>query len=397
MADSLRVERRLRRALAEGRDGRDAHPAVRPILWVCVALIAVFGLWASWATVDEVARGEGRVVPSSRVQVIQSLEGGILQDLLVREGQIVEAGQPLAQLDSKRFESSTLESGAQVTALQAAIARLEAEVLGGSTIDFPATISRNDPVIASEQALFRARRQNLNATLQALVQETAYSRRQLEMVQPLAARGVVSEVEALRLGKDIAALTGRQTEVRNTYMQEAYAELAAKKAELAAQSQIFNQRRDQLDRTRLVAPVRARVNDILVTTRGGVLQPGEAIMKLTPIDDQLLVEARVLPRDVAFIRPGMPARVKITAYDYTVYGDLPAVVEQISEDTLEEDTPRGKVAYYSVLVRTERAYLQRNGRRLPIRPGMVAEVDVQSGQRTVLNYLLKPLIKARLT
>lgn len=397
MADSLRVERRLRRALAEGRDGGDAHPAVRPILWVCVALIAVFGLWASWATVDEVARGEGRVVPSSRVQVIQSLEGGILQDLLVREGQIVEAGQPLAQLDSKRFESSTLESGAQVTALQAAIARLEAEVLGGSTIDFPATISRNDPVIASEQALFRARRQNLNATLQALVQETAYSRRQLEMVQPLAARGVVSEVEALRLGKDIAALTGRQTEVRNTYMQEAYAELAAKKAELAAQSQIFNQRSDQLDRTRLVAPVRARVNDILVTTRGGVLQPGEAIMKLTPIDDQLLVEARVLPRDVAFIRPGMPARVKITAYDYTVYGDLPAVVEQISEDTLEEDTPRGKVAYYSVLVRTERAYLQRNGRRLPIRPGMVAEVDVQSGQRTVLNYLLKPLIKARLT
>ncbi|MFA4940106.1 HlyD family efflux transporter periplasmic adaptor subunit [Brevundimonas sp.] len=396
MADSLRVERRLRRALAEGRDG-EAHPAARPVLWVCVALVAVFGLWASWATVDEVARGEGRVVPSSRVQVIQSLEGGILQDLLVREGQIVEAGQPLAQLDSKRFESSTLESGAQVTALSAAIARLEAEVLGASTIDFPASISHNDPVIASEQALFRARRQNLNATLQALVQETAYSRRQLEMVEPLAARGVVSEVEALRLGKDIAGLTGRQTEVRNTYMQEAYAELAAKKAELAAQSQIFNQRRDQLDRTRLVAPVRARVNDILVTTRGGVLQPGEAIMKLTPIDDQLLVEARVLPRDVAFIRPGMPARVKITAYDYTVYGDLPAVVEQISEDTLEEDTPRGKVSYYSILVRTDRAYLQRNGQKLPIRPGMVAEVDVQSGQRTVLNYLLKPLIKARLT
>ena len=396
MAESFRVERRLRRALAEGRDG-DAHPAARPVLWVCVALIAVFGLWASWATVDEVARGEGRVVPSSRVQVIQSLEGGILQDLLVKEGEIVQAGQPLAQLDSKRFQSSTLESGAQVTALSAAIARLEAEVLGGSTIDFPASIPRNDPVIASEQALFRARRQNLNATLQALVQETAYSRRQLEMVEPLAARGVVSEVEALRLGKDIAALTGRQTEVRNTYMQEAYAELAAKKAELAAQSQIFNQRRDQLDRTRLVAPVRARVNDILVTTRGGVLQPGEAIMKLTPINDQLLVEARVLPRDVAFIRPGMRARVKITAYDYTVYGDLPAVVEQISEDTLEEDTPRGKVAYYSILVRTERAYLQRNGRQLPIRPGMVAEVDVQSGQRTVLNYLLKPLIKARLT
>ncbi|WP_395945393.1 HlyD family efflux transporter periplasmic adaptor subunit [Brevundimonas sp.] len=395
MADTLKIERRLRRALADGRDG-EAHPLARPVLWVCIALIAVFVLWSSWATVDEVARGEGRVVPSSRLQVIQSLEGGILRDLFVREGDIVQAGQPLAQLDDKRFESSTLESGTQVTALTAAIARLEAEVLGAPSIDFPASIPARDPVIASEQALFRARRQNLNATLSALTQETAYARRQLTMVEPLAARGVVSEVEALRLGKEIAELTGRQTEVRNTYMQEAYAELASKKAELAAQSQIFNQRQDQLDRTRLVAPVRARVNDILVTTRGGVVQPGEAIMQLTPLDDQLLVEARILPRDVAFLRPGMPARVKITAYDYTVYGDLPARVEQISEDTLEEDTPRGKVSYYSVLVRTDRAYLQRNGQRLPIRPGMVAEVDVQSGRKTVLSYLLKPLVKARL-
>lgn len=252
-------------------------------------------------------------------------------------------------------------------------------------------------MITSERALFNARRNNLNQTLGALRQETAYAQRQLAMVEPLASRGVVSEVEALRLGKDIAALTGRQAEVRNSYMQEAYAELAAKKAELAAQTQVFNQRRDQLNRTLLTAPVRARVNDIRVTTRGGVVQPGEAIMQLTPIDDQLLVEARILPRDVAFIRQGMTARVKITAYDYTVYGDLPAKVEQISEDTLEEDTPRGKVAYYSVLVRTERSHLERNGRKLPIRPGMVAEVDIQSGNRSVLSYMLKPLLKARLT
>lgn len=396
MADAMRVERRLRRALSEGQDTA-VHPAARPVLWVCVGLIAAFVAWAAWAPVDEVARGEGRVVPSSRLQVIQSLEGGILRDLLVREGDIVEPGQPLAHLDDTRFAASTMEAGAQVKALGAAIARLEAEVLGARTIDFPDSIPAGDAVIASEQALFQARRRNLDATLQALRQETGYAQRQLAMVEPLAARGVVSEVEALRLGKDIAALIGRQSEVRNTYMQEAYAELAAKKAELAAQTQVFNQRRDQLDRTRLVAPVRARVNDILVTTRGGVVQPGEAIMQLTPIDDQLLVEARVLPRDVAFIRPGMPARVKITAYDYSVYGDLAGRVEQISADTLEEETPRGKVAYYSILVRTDRSYLERGGRRLPIRPGMVAEVDVQSGRRTVLSYLLRPLIKARLS
>lgn len=396
MADAARIERDLRRALAGGR-AAESHPVARPVLWVCVGIVVVFVVWASWAQVDEVARGEGRVVPNSRVQVIQSLEGGILKDLLVKEGDIVQAGQPLAQLDSTRFESSALEAGAQVKALTAAIARLEAEVLGRPGVVFPASIAADDPVIASERALFEARRRNLNATVSALTQETAYAQRQLEMIEPLAARGAVSEVEALRLGKDIAALTGRQTEVRNTYMQEAYAELAAKKAELAAQTQIHNQRQDQLNRTRLIAPVRARVNDVLITTRGGVVQPGEPIMQLTPLDDQLLVEARITPRDVAFLRRGMPARVKITAYDYTVYGDLPARVEQISEDTLEEETPRGKVSYYSVLVRTDRAFLRRGGQTLPIRPGMVAEVDVRSGRRSVLNYLLRPLMKARLS
>lgn len=396
MASASRLERDIRRALTQGADG-ESHAAARPMLWACAGIVLVFIAWASWATVDEVARGEGRVVPSSRVQVIQSLEGGILQDLMVKQGDIVEAGQSLVQLDSNRFRSSALESGAQVTALAAAIARLEAEVLGQPRITFPASIAQDDPVLASERSLFTARRQNLNATIQALTEEIAYARRQLAMIEPLTARGVVSEVEALRLGKDIAALTGRQTEVRNTYMQEAYAELAAKKAELAAQTQIFNQRQDQLNRTRLTAPVRSRVNEVLITTRGGVVQPGEAIMQLTPIDDRLLVEARILPRDVAFIRAGMPARVKITAYDYTVYGDLSGAVEQISEDTIEEDTPRGKVAYYKVLVRTDRAHLERGGQTLPIRPGMVAEVDVQSGSRSVLSYLLRPLIKAKLS
>ncbi|GAA0378510.1 HlyD family efflux transporter periplasmic adaptor subunit [Brevundimonas terrae] len=390
------IERQIRRALADTREGA-AHPLARPILWACVGVVAAFIIWAAWAKVDEVARGEGKVVPNSRVQVIQSLEGGILAEMLVREGQVVDAGQPLAQLDDTRFTTAAKETASQVKALTAAIARLEAEVLGATTITFPDAIPAGDPVIASEQALFRARRQNLNATLAALSSETGYAQRQLNIVTPLAERGVVSEVEGLRLGKDIAALTGRQTEVRNTYMQEAYAELANKKAELAAQSEILNQRRDQLQRTRLTAPVRARVNEILVTTRGGVVQPGEAIMQLTPVDDQLLVEARVQPRDVAFIREGMPASVKISAYDFTIYGDLPGRVEQISEDTLEEDTPRGKMAYYSVLIRTDRAWLEKNGQRLPIRPGMVAQVDIQSGERSVLSYLLKPLLKARLT
>lgn len=396
MVDLAPTERMLRRALA-GHQTAHTHPAARPILWTCALLIVVFVAWAAWAQVDEVARGEGRVVPNSRVQVIQSLEGGILQDLLVREGDIVAPGQPLAQLDNTRFEASALETGTQVKALTAAIARLEAEVLGRSTVTFPASLPAGDPVIVSERALFEARRRNLNATLSALAQEAGFAQRQLDLVEPLARRGAVSEVEALRLGRDIAALTGRQTEVRNTYMQEAYAELAGKKAELAAQTQILNQRQDQLRRTQLRAPMRARVNEVMISTRGGVVQPGESIMQLTPIDDQLLVEARILPRDVAFLRPGMPAKVKLTAYDYSVYGYLPARVERISEDTIDEEGPRGKISYYSVIVRTERSFLRRGGETLPIRPGMVAEVDVQSGRRSVLSYLLRPLLKARLS
>lgn len=368
----------------------------RPVLWACMAVVLVFIGWAALANVDEVVRGEGRVVPTSRLQVIQSLEGGILAEMKVAEGDVVEAGQALALLDDTRYSASVLEAKSQVNALMAAIARLEAEVLGRDRIAFPADIADEAAILASEQSLFRARRQNLDASLGALKAETSFAQEQLALIQPLAARRVVSEVEVLRLQKEIATLTGRQAEVRNTYMQEAYTELANKKAELAAQSQILNQRRDQLERTELVAPLRARVNSVLISTRGGVVQPGESVMELTPLDDQLMVEARILPKDVAFLREGMTARVKITAYDYTIYGDLPAIVQQVSEDTIEEKTPRGPVSYYSVKVKMERSHLTSNGIDMPVRPGMVAEVDIKAGNRSVLSYLLKPILKARL-
>ena len=173
-------------------------------------------------------------------------------------------------------------------------------------------------------------------------------------------------------------------------------ELSAKKAELSALQQTSLQKADQLRRTDLVSPVKGSVNAILITTRGGVIQPGEAIMEVIPLDEQLLVEAKVKPKDVAFLVPGMPARVKITAYDYSVFGDLSGKLEQISPDTIQEDTPRGKEAFYKILVRTDASHLQKGDEKLPIKPGMVAEVDVLSGKRSVLNYLLRPLIKARL-
>lgn len=373
-----------------------AHPLYRPLLWVVLGCIVVAVAWAAWAHIDEVTRGEGRVVPVSRVQKIQSLEGGILGDLLVREGAIVERGQPLVRLDPTHFRTSYDESANQAIVLKAAIARLQAEVLGHGDLALPADIPPDSSVARSERELFASRRSKLQEGRAALQQQIRIARGQLAIVQPLTARKVVSEMEALKLQQDIATYTGKLAELENSYAQDAYTELAEKQAQLSAIDPIVQQRGDQLRRTEIRSPVRGRVNTVLVNTRGGVIQPGEPIMEITPMEDRLLIEARVRPRDVAFIVPGMPAKVKITAYDYTIYGDLKGRVERISADTIEEDTVRGKEAYYQVFVRTDGAHLMREGKPLPIIPGMVAEVDILNGKRSVLNYLLRPLLKARL-
>jgi adhesin transport system membrane fusion protein len=372
------------------------HPLFRPLLWAVMASIVIAIVWASLARIDEVTRGEGRVVPVSRMQKIQSLEGGILADLLVGEGDIVARGQSLVRLDPTHFRTSYEESASQAVVLKAAIARLQAEVLGKGSISFPPQVQADDALVRSERELFASRRSKLEEGRRTLQQQIYIARGQLAIVQPLTARKVVSEMEALKLRQDIATYTGKLVELENTYAQEAYTELANKQAELSAVTPIVQQRGDQLRRTEIRSPVRGRINTVLINTRGGVVQPGEPIMEVTPIEDRLLIEARVRPRDVAFLVPGMPAKVKITAYDYTVYGDPNGRVERISADTIEEETVRGKDAYYQVFVRTDGAHLMRDGKALPIIPGMVAEVDILNGKRSVLNYLLRPLLKARL-
>ena len=372
------------------------YRASHPILWFSLLVIAVFIGWSAWAEVDEVTRGEGQVVPLSRMQTIQSLDGGILAELMVRRGDRVERGQLLVRLDDTQFRSAYLEIASQIAVLRASIARLKAEVLEKSDIDFPETLDPEGELVQSERALFHARRERMREAERSINKEMSLARRQLELVEPLVERRSVSEMESLKLGQTIAGLAGRLAELRNTYVQDAYTELSAKQAEVSSLEQKLMQRRDKLERTNIYSPVRGRVNDILINTEGGVIRPGEPIMEITPIEGQLLIEAKVRPQDVAFVAPGMPASVKITAYDYTIYGDLQGEVEQISEDTIEEETPRGKEAFYEVLIRTEKAYLERNGITLPIRPGMVAQVDIQTGKRTLLSYLMKPIIKARL-
>ncbi|WP_045200943.1 HlyD family efflux transporter periplasmic adaptor subunit [Pseudomonas sp. 2(2015)] len=393
--DSERKAAKLRRELADPLLAV-THPVYRPLLWLLLACILIAIAWAAWAELDEVTRGDGRVVPYSRIQKIQSLEGGILDRLLVKEGDLVEVGQPLVRLDETRFLTNVQESTNQADGLRAAIARLDAEVLGKERIEFGPGVDADSPLARSERELFKSRRGKLLENTRSIQAQIRLAQSQLDLVRPLVAKRAVSQMEALKLSQDIATLNGKLTELKNTYFQDAYTERSQRKADLSALEPIIQQRQDQLRRTEILSPVRGRVNTVLINTRGGVIQPGEAIMEVIPVEERLLVEARIKPRDVAFLVPGMPAKVKITAYDFSIYGDLKGTLEQISADTIEEDTPRGKESYYQVLIKTDGSQLKKGDEVLPIIPGMVAEVDILSGKRTVLNYLIRPLVKARL-
>ncbi|NGM45978.1 HlyD family efflux transporter periplasmic adaptor subunit [Rhodobacter sp. SGA-6-6] len=378
----------------DGSFRRRSLAVARQTVWLVAAAIGIAILWSAFAQVNEVTRGDGTVIPLRRMQTIQSLEGGILAELLVHEGDLVQQGQVLARMDATRFRSAFLETQGEIETLEAEIARLEAEVMESDTIAFDG--AEKSEIRAAEERLFNARRTKLRESIAAVEAERAAIVAQIAITAPLAEQGSVSKVDLLRLQQQDAQLLGRISELRNTYVQEAYRDLVEKKARLAALQQQLVQKRDQLDRTEIRSPVAGRVNDVNITTLGGVVQPGQSIMEVTPVDDQLLIETRISPRDVAFIAPGMPASVKVTAYDFSIYGDLRGTVTQISGDTVEEETEQGVQAYYRVMVTTEKSYLVRNGEELPIRPGMVAQVDIESGSRSVLSYLMRPILRARL-
>lgn len=376
--------------------GSERFLTARPALWLCSFIVAAFILWAAFAEIDEVTRGEGKIIPSSRLQKIQSLEGGIVQKLLVREGQLVNEGDILIHMDKTRFQAAYREGESQVSSLLASITRLEAEVKNQPTLTFPESAQIDGKDLAFEQALFETRRNSKKEKIAGLKRRAALVEDQLAILRPMVKSASVSKMEVLKLEKELEDLKGQVIEVNNSYMQDAYTELTQKKAELNVLNEALVQRQDQLLRTDIISPVKGMVNDIVVTTKGGVVQPGESIMYVLPIDEQLLVEAKIAPEDIAFLAPGMTAKVKITAYDFSIYGDLEGEVVQISPDTIEEETAQGKAYYYQILVKTETNFLQKEGKQYPIRPGMIAQVDVLGGKKTVLNYLLNPLLKAKL-
>ncbi|MHC9515361.1 HlyD family type I secretion periplasmic adaptor subunit [Enterobacter mori] len=369
-------------------------PRASLVAWSLFALLAVFIAWASLFKLDEVTTGSGKVIPSSHEQVIQSLEGGIIHSLMVREGDIVERGQQLAQLDRTKTESSVLESESRLNAALATAARLKAEV-NDTELAFPEELDDDVELVKQETALYQSRRESLEKGLAGLRQGAELVQRELSLTRPLVTQGAASKVEVLRLERQKNELENKITEMKNQYYVRAREELAKANAEIEAQRSVMKGREDSLTRLTFNAPVRGIVKDIDVTTVGGVIPPNGKLMSLVPLDDQMVIEAKISPRDVAFIHPGQKALVKITAYDYSIYGGLEGEVTMISPDTLQDEVKRD-VYYYRVYIRTDSNHLtNKQGQEFPVFPGMIATVDIKTGSKTILDYLLKPLNKAK--
>lgn len=356
--------------------------------------VLAFFVWAYFGVLDEVATGPGKVTPPSRSQTIQSLEGGIVDGIYVHEGDIVRPGEKLARLDRARFSSMLGEAEAKARSLEAASARLEAEISGGQP-QFPQDVKEVPGLVGREMELMHSRRRNLEVATASLSQSLALTRRQLAMTAPLVDLGAANQVEIIQLRRQENEIQAKLDSLRNQFVIDASADYAKTRAELDQVVQVIGGRRDQLDRTTLTSPVKGIVKNLEITTIGGVVQPGGTLMEIVPLEKQLLIEARMSPRDIAFIRPGQTATVKITAYDPSIYGTLEGTVDRISPDTLQDEVHRDQV-YYRVYVRTAKSSLTtHDGRSHAIMPGMVATVEVRTGRKTVLEYLMKPINKAR--
>ena len=374
-------------------EGEPKLPSSSLVIWILACLFLCLLAWAWYFKLDEVSAGSGKVVPSAKEQVVQSLEGGILVQLNVREGDIVEKGQVLAQLDRTKSESFVNESASKLRAALATSARLSAEV-NGSRLEFPAEVMEDADLVRTETQLYKSRKEALNSTLAGIAQALTLIRNELALTEPLVERGAASAVEVLRLKRQANELQNKADDARNQYYVKAREELARANAEVEAQRSVTQAREDSLTRLTFVSPVRGIVKEVAVTTLGGVVPPNGKLMQIVPMDDQLLVEARISPRDVAFIHPGQVAMVKITAYDYAIYGGLKGRVTTISPDTIQDDVKRDQY-YYRVYIRTEEDFLtNKAGKKFPIVPGMIATVDIHTGSKTILDYLIKPFNRA---
>lgn len=408
------------------------HRGASILVWLTFITFIVLVAWAYFAWIDEVVRGEGKVVPSSQIQIVQSLDGGVVEEILVRPGELVEEGDVLLRIDPTRYSSSLGENQAEILSLTAKAARLKA-IATGEALDMPEEVTLVAPELAEmERRVWESRSNELRSNL-AVAQEQVTQRKQelretqanrdqaasscsltsreLNMTRPLLQSGAVSEVDILRLQRDVARYCGEQRaaaaqidriqssiqeaqerldETELKFRNEARTELSEVRARLSTLKESGRALEDRVRLAEVRSPVRGTIKSLYSNTVGGVVQPGKDILEIVPMDDTLLLEVRINPSDIGFLHPGQQANVKFTAYDFAVYGGLEGVLEQLSADTITDE--KGN-AFYIAKVRTDEAFVGEDHR--PILPGMVADVHVLTGKRTVLQYLLKPILRAR--
>ena len=410
--------------------------ATQVLLWIIVAFLTIMIVWANLAEVDEFTRGEGKIVPSSDIQIVQNLEGGILAKLLVHEGQVVDKGQPLLQIDDTIFASTFRERALQAEQLTVKSIRLRAGANGRNFDDELLLLSDqfDEKLVASERALYLSQQRQYTAQLDALNQKVTQKqqelssikvkqksvagsyrllKRELNLTRPLVAEGAVSQVELLRLERQVNDLKGELARAKlaipqlesaynealnnvdsftDSYGSEVLQELNDVMAELGRIQQTNRALEDRVERTIVRSPMKGTVKQIKVTTVGGVIQPGMDLVEIVPFDDSLLVDARVRPADIAFIHPNQVAMVKFTAYDFAIHGGLPAKVVHISPDTIVDEEG---VSYYQIRLETESSHLGKEEEPLPIIAGMTVQVDILTGKKTIMDYLLKPILKTK--
>ena len=368
-------------------------PYTGRLVGAAAAVVVTFVIWASWAELDQITRGSGQLVASSYTQVVQAVDGGALHELNVREGDAVERGQLLAKLDGVKAESSYQETAARAAALRANIARLRAEVFGG-TPRFGPELADYADFVNNQRILFTKRQAAIRQEVAALQMALDLAHKELDMNLPLLKDGDVSKADVLRLQRQVADLTGQVTNRTNKYQQDSQAELAKTEEDLAGVLQVLAQRKDVLDNTRLVAPVDGIVKNVRVTTLGAVLKPGEELLSIVPGGDVLVVEVKIKPADIAYLKPGLPATVKFDAWDYAIHGSFEGRVDYISADTLREDTKQGEQTYYRVKISMSKdALVSHKGNTIALQPGMTAQVDIKTGTQSVFDYLTKPITK----
>lgn len=367
-------------------------PYAKWALYIVAVFIIVALSWFIFANVDEVARGMGKVVPYSQVQIIQNLEGGILEKVLVREGDAVKRQQVVAKLDDTTFASQYQQSYAKHITLLASIARLEAETTNKTAIDFPKEVLSDPKLVIQENNLFKSKMDLLKNSIRNLQENYRLAQKELDITAPLVKQGVLSQVELLRLQRTISEIQTRIDSFKDNFYETESSALDKDRDDARVLSESLAALRDRMDRTFIRSPVDGVVKQIIVNTIGGVVKPGEPIMEIVPVHDKLVIEVVLNPSDIAFVHVGQKALVRITAYDYSIYGGLHAKVTNISADTSNDQ--KGN-SFYEVKLETDKSYLGSKVGALPIMPGMTASVDIITGKRSVMHYILKPILRAK--